>query len=509
MSFFANNAAALAVGVVVSVMGWLFGGTRGDLLVPVVPWLLALMVEVLVCFPQRHVYENTYDARARVWSELKKDPLTWVVVGFLGLLVIPFVNNGLCANCDAALIAQGVSPDPPVKFLPFCVNRREHLNVFLWFLTAMPALLIVRHSLLARGKRLVLELAVWNGAALALLGFAQHGLGAVGPLWNSGSGMDFTRAGVGYGLVSFFSTFGYTNMAGDYFSLLFGLAIALWRDNCDRLRCDRSAMDISSAAAKRPHAFWKKHYFLIPAVLCFYAALNTMSRAAILMATVSATIYILHAFAAFIARLHKRVERVRALAFGVLGIGLLVFVATLFLPDGIESEMGTTGTAEVLNRVSGKGAYHTRVATEIWKDNKLFGCGGWGYMHFCRAKMRPGENLQIVGGINVHNDYLQFLAEHGAVGLGLLVAIVTILVWPIGREWRTLAREARFKKPRDLPAKPVQIFVLPSGAFCLLVALACTFVHAFGDCPFRSPAILTLFFVTLAALPGFMPKKGY
>ena len=35
MSFFANNAAALAVGVVVSVMGWLFGGTRGDLLVEV------------------------------------------------------------------------------------------------------------------------------------------------------------------------------------------------------------------------------------------------------------------------------------------------------------------------------------------------------------------------------------------------------------------------------------------------------------------------------------------
>ena len=506
MSFFANNAAALAVGIVVSVMGWMFGGTRGDLLIPVVPWLLALMIEVLICFPQRHSYENTYDARERVWGDMKKDPLTWIVVGFLALLAVPFVNNGLCVNCDAAQIAQGLSPDPKVKFLPFCVNRRDHLNVFLWFATALPAMLIVRHSLLAHGKRLVLALAVWNGAALALLGFIQHGLSAPGPLWCVDNSWVFSK--LRYGHTAFFSTFGYPNMAGDYFNLLFGLAIALWRDNCDRLRKNRAVMDISSVAAKPPHMFWAKHYFLIPALLCFYAALNTMSRAAIMMVTISATIYIVHAFAMFLARLRKKVERVKALAFGLLGIGLLVFVATLFMPEGIEAELGTVGTSDVLNRVSSRGSYHVRVATEIWKDNKLFGCGGWGYVHFCRAKLRPGEGLQAVGGINVHNDYMQFLAEHGVVGFGLLVTIVLVLIWPIGKEWKQLAHEARFKKSRDLPAKPVQIFVLPAGAFCMLVALTCTLVHAFGDSPLRSPAVLTLLFVSLAALPGFMPKKG-
>ena len=51
--------------------------------------------------------------------------------------------------------------------------------------------------------------------------------------------------------------------------------------------------------------------------------------------------------------------------------------------------------------------------------------------------------------------------------------------------------------------------VLPAPAFCLLVAITCTLVHAFGDCPLRSPAVLTLFFVTLAAMPGFLPEKGY
>ena len=113
----------------------------------------------------------------------------------------------------------------------------------------------------------------------------------------------------------------------------------------------------------------------------------------------------------------------------------------------------------------------------------------------------------MIGGMNVHNDCLQFLAEHGLVGFGTLVAIVVMLVWPIGRTWRRLAREARFIKPKDPLAKPVQIFVLPAGAFCLLIAAIAARVHSFCDCPLRSPAVLALFFVMLAALPGFMPNE--
>ncbi|MBR2839608.1 MAG: O-antigen ligase family protein [Kiritimatiellae bacterium] len=503
MSFLVNNAAAIAVGAVISVMGWMFGGTRGSLLVPVVPWLFVIMAEVLVCFPQRRPGENTYDARDRVWKGLKKDPLTWVSAGFIALLAIPFANNGLCVTCDAAAIAQGFSADPPVKFLPFCVSRIDHLNVFLWFATALPAMLIVRRSLEPRGKRLVLELAVWNGVALAVLGFVQHALEAPGPLWSEASGLVVGKVG------DFFSTFGYPNMAGDYFTLLFGISVALWRDRAAAVREGRKVQDISSSAAKRPRAFWTSHFFLIPAAIFFYAALNTLSRAAIMLVTASAVVYFLHAFVTFLAKLH-RAQRVKAAAVGLLVVGALVFAASLFAPEDLKREVDTLGTTEVLDRVTGRGQYHTRVATAIWREHKLFGVGGWGYIHFCLPTMTPEEraNLQTVGGINVHNDYLQFLAEHGVAGFGALVAIVAMLVWPVGSVWRRLARDARFKKKKDLPPSPVQIFVLPAPAFCLLVAVACTLVHAFGDCPLRSPAVLTLFLVTLAAMPGFLPEKG-
>ena len=164
----------------------------------------------------------------------------------------------------------------------------------------------------------------------------------------------------------------------------------------------------------------------------------------------------------------------------------------------------------VLDRVTGRGQYHTRVASAIWREHKLFGVGGWGYVHFCLPMMTPEEraDVQMVGGINVHNDYLQLLAEHGVAGFGALAAMVILLIWPVGHAWRRMARNTRFMKPKDLPPKPVQIFVLPAPVFCLLVAVACTLVHAFGDCPLRSPAVLTLFFATLAAMPGFLPEKG-
>ncbi len=500
MSFLVSNLAPLAVASVSTAVVWMFGGIRGELLVPVVPWLVALLLEVLFCFPQRQPGETTYMARERVWRGVKRDPLTWVALALFALLLVPFVNNGLCVGCDAKLVARGFPADPPVPFIPFCVNRMDHLNVVFWFALALSSLVVTRHALTHHGKRLVLECLVWNGVALAALGFVQNALDAPGPLWDTSAG----SGGPGYS----FSTFGYPNMAGDYFTTLFGVALALWRWKVEDIDSTRRAKDISQAAAPEPRRFWKKHYFLIPSVVFFYAAINTLSRAAILLVTLSAVVYFLHTFVSFVA--HKRkADRVRAGAWTALGLGLVIFLSCLFAPKGLERELKTLSTTAIADRVSGRGQYHSRVATEVWKDHVLFGCGGWGYVHFSIPKMTPEElrQIQTVGGINVHNDHLQFLAEHGLVGYGLMAALVVMLIWPVARTWRRLSREARFKKGRDAPPQPRQLFALPAPAFFILVTAVCTFIHAFGDCPLRSPAVLTLFYVSLAAIPGFLPHE--
>lgn len=504
MSFLFNNLATIAVALVASTAAWLFGGTRGGVMIHVSPWLLAFMLEIVVCFPQRHKNETTYEARDRVWSALRRDPLTWISLGLFALLLVPFVNNGLCPRCDAAKIAEGISAAPPVSFLPFCVSRIGHLDVVQWFALALVCMVAVRHSLTRHGKRQVLALIVWNGAALAVFGFVQQLLGAPGPLW-------WVPAGVKEGSFQFFATFGYTNMAGDYFTALLGVALALWRDQCDQRKNERMKKSGSEKTERVYGMFWRKHYFLIPAAIFYFAALNTLSRAAIILATSLVIVCFAHTLVTVLSRM-RRAKRVVVGVWSLLAFGVIVFFASLFMPESIQKEVNTLGTTEVLDRVTGKGQYHVQVATELWKDHKLFGCGGWGYQHLCVPKMiEIGidlRTLQTTGGANVHNDHLQFLAEHGLVGFGAMVVLVVLLLTPVYRGWRQLVKALRFIKRSDpnCPPRPMQLFVLPAPVFFLLVTVLATVIHAFGDCPLRSSAALTLFFVELAALPGFMVR---
>ncbi len=501
MRFVYNNLAVIHIAVVTSATAWIFGGTQSAPLMPVLPWLLLFTLEILFAFPQKDEGESTYEARERVWRALKKDPLAWVSLALVLLLAVPFANNGLCVSCDRELVALGHSPEPPVRFLPFCVNRLQHLNVFLWFATALSCALVVRHSLRRTGKRLLLEMIVWNGFALAVLGFVQSVAGAPGPLWQP-----FTNVSSGG---TFFSTFGYPNMAGDFFTTLFGISVALWRRSDDEAH-ELSRTGRAGAKKSRYRMFCRRHYHLISAVVFFFAALNTLSRAAIILVVLLTAAYFAHAFLSF-ARRMSRAARVRKGTIALAVTGFVVFFAVQSIPDDMQAEVNTLNADEVLTRVTGKGQYHARVATEIWKDNFLFGCGGWGYKHFCIPKMTPQERkrIQAVGGINVHNDYLQFLAEHGFVGFGLMVASVLLLLAPVFAAWKRLYRDIRFAKASDLPARPVALFVLPAPAFCILMTTLATFIHGFGDCPLRSAAVLVLFYVSIASLPGFLPKDAH
>ena len=112
MAFY-NNIAVFEVALALCAYSWIFGGTMGPMLVPVMPWLALLMLEALLCFPQKHSAETTFEARTRVWSRLKKDPLTWTILAFFLYLALPFLNKGLCEVCDYPLIAAGADPPPP------------------------------------------------------------------------------------------------------------------------------------------------------------------------------------------------------------------------------------------------------------------------------------------------------------------------------------------------------------------------------------------------------------
>ena len=101
MDLFFRSIPVLLIFPTLAALTWIRGGTHGDLLVPTVPWLLALVFEVLICFPQRHFGEDAVQARQRCWRRVGRDPVFFLTLLFLVVVLgVPFLNKGMCPTCD-------------------------------------------------------------------------------------------------------------------------------------------------------------------------------------------------------------------------------------------------------------------------------------------------------------------------------------------------------------------------------------------------------------------------
>ncbi|MBR1587898.1 MAG: O-antigen ligase family protein [Kiritimatiellae bacterium] len=487
----------LLVFLTLSAAAWLHGGTRTEAMLPVIPWLWALLFETLLFFPQRRPFEDPVSARRRAMRGLGRDPLLYVTLAFVLILAIPFLNRGLCPVCDYPAIMKGRSPDPSIPFAPFCVDIPEHFNVVMWFVPALTAMLAARHALSRSGKRLLMEMLVWNAVALAMLGFIQQATDAKAPLW-----VDSAAKGL------FFSSFGYVNMGGAYFAMMFAFSVGVWLTRVADVAGMPPIDPGKSVAQQLIHRFIRAHYPLVAAAINMYAVLATLCRAAMLsLIVLAAFAFLYYECSLFFAR-SNRAKNIKKGAFGLAGGAIIVISMFIFGPTHWTNELKTVSSHAVLDRVSGKAQYHSRVAAAILRDYPLFGAGGWGYRHLCTKYMTNDElkQLQTLGGANVHNDYLQFLCEHGTVGFGFLVLAFVLLVSPIFREWFKLYRAARFMRTAAAPPSPRALYCLPPGTLWILLGNAALLVCASGDCPMRSLAVLSAFFVSLACADGYLPR---
>jgi hypothetical protein len=132
-------------------------------------------------------------------------------------------------------------------------------------------------------------------------------------------------------------------------------------------------------------------------------------------------------------------------------------------------------------------------AWRIWQDHKLLGIGGWGFRYLLALYLPPEEwktRAQSPGKANVHCDILQFLAEFGVMGFGLMLTAVTSLIlslFPL-----PLGERARVRVSAT-SCDPLWVMGV--------IGLSLVLVFSLIDLPFRCPAILCTWVVILAALP--------
>ena len=440
--------ASALVAFAVAVVAWAIGGSLSGLLFAVAPVSLACLLAATFLCPQRLPGESFAEARARVRRSLLIDPLTWLALGLVVLLLIPLANVGLCWQCDAALIAAGGDPAPPVAWLPSCLRSREHLGVAVSFLLALSVMPAVRHGLTDEGRRRFLDLLVWNAVALSVLGFVQRATHAPGPLWLSSEGE--------LAPWMFFATFGYVNFGAAYFTMMMCVALSLWAGDV----AEKGRLGIP-----------------VRAFVLYGASVGTLSRTAIAFAVLAAVAGVVFACVVLTRRIREGMQGGHWRFLVV--VGMVAACAAAFALGDVRREVADLGPSAVSERVVDRIGCHRRAAIGLWKDNKLFGCGGWGYMHLCTTKMSAEElkGLQMEGGAFVHNDYLQFLCEHGAVGFGLMAILFLALFRSLWGERRHLPRFA-------------------FAAAAMLVVL----LQALWDCPLRCPAVLMTLIGFVAAM---------
>ena len=477
------------------VAAWAFGGMRGDVLRAVMPPVLLVGLCTTLLLPQRRPGETAGEACRRVWGAILLDRFAWAAAGLLVYLCLPLFNVGTDPLLDSAAGAAGAQGDPRRVFLPFCVDGTEHAGVLCWFASALVAALGVRHGLTRHGKRGLYEALVWNAALLAGFGFLQIVTGARAPFWG-----DVTRP------VHFFSVFAYPNMAGAYFTFGYALALGLW---IFRIEDVENVSLLEEQGARAPaHPGLHAHY---PALLCallFCAVLATRCRAAMLLTFVLTALFIVYVVCRPLtgdgpvrARRFRTIVTVGALMLALVG-GVYVYA-----PPEVAQELRTLNAFSVSDRVTGKGGYHTRVATAVMRDYPLFGVGGWGYRHFSMGYLaREGSEkfLQVSGGANVHNDYLQFLAEHGVVGFGLMVLCLGLLLKPVYQVWSRLSKLAYGRARSNMAGSSLTVFSIPAPVLWSFLGFVAVLVHAFGDCPLRAASVLILLYVVPAIAQGFL-----
>lgn len=433
-------------------------------------WLALGSLLAMLVFPAVRPTETLASARMRVMHDFLSDPVLYAGAAFLFILWLQWWNGPRPPVLDAELQKWVFAPAPKADLPLFCIDRDDAYEMLLWFAPLYAIVLVIRNGFSRVQKLDLLRLLAANAGLVALFGLVQflsgsHRIYGVTPL-----------------KVHFFAAFGYPNHAGEYFVLSGVLTAGLL---------------LRTFLKKDGRDEWP---WLIPAlIVIMLAAVCSKSRAAIGMIAVGSVAGVTYGFNRLQGR-YSLQGRAGVLICLALLVGVAVYVAWVVPGNLVREELKGTTAKALMARVGAGDGTPRSAAWRMWLDHPWFGTGGWGFRRMLPL-YRPlnGRTAYMPGSANVHMDPLQFLTEFGAVGAGLLLLTMLLLVVPIGKKM------LGFRKPDSL--KRAWLMRVPPLGLALAVGTLLTLIHSLFDLPFRSPAILWMLMALLACAPAFWERN--
>jgi len=427
-----------------SVPVWAAGGTfrawqQPFLWISLLAWILFVLQPAVPRLPSR---------KTRL-KHLLRDPAFWCALMFLALLVVQHLNTGRMLIFDFDQNDYTYT-SPPRPGLPWSFSGEESAEMIRWFVPVLTGALLLRHAWKALPQREFLNLICLNGFLNALLAFVHMNLG-----WKAM--YNFQRFGE-----DVYGSFGYPNHGAMFFILTFALSFGLllrevFSESTDR---DRPTLFLN--------AIWAPTLFL--------AANLSTSRSGILGSwlVVGLTLGTLSMIA------WPRVHPVQRLTGAIAVVLILAGFAAAFVgfaePIHLRELRNATVDLNLFTEMQDR-LFQVESAFHMWREHPWFGVGGWGYRYLVGNYLPQSEWIRLgIGKANVHNDWMQFLAEFGLIGFLLLLGALA----PAARK----AFQSIFKAPtldNSAWANPLRISALWGLVILLLVSQI--------DIPLRSPAL--------------------
>ncbi len=456
-------------------LAWARGGTVVGLYSPM-PWLALGLLEMVILFPAVRRGETDGMARIRTLRSMLRDPVLYLGVALLAFLAFQYLNSPRTLAYDVETGLWSYSP-PPLPGWPFSVAPLESRQLLYWFGVAYAAILAVRHGLSKRAKLTLLRVLVLNGALLALFGIAQMASGTTRVFWHTPLA------------VQFFASFGYPNHAGAFFTLLFALSGGL-------------LLHAMSDHESTRHVWW----LAVCLVLNLLGATLSLSRAGILLSWTVLIVGVCYGMS-YLWPLISGAAKLRTMVFAAVSIGMAAFFFFVAYPQNpVRRELATLDSWKTIPGVmwGSDRKILAETAWRIWKDYPWSGVGGWGFRRYVGLYLDPSqwEDLRSNGRANVHNDFMQFLCEHGTIGAGLMLGTIFVLLVPVFYRLGGVMRAPPGDEPVDRPF----LHRVSPVVLAILLGTTCTVIHSMIDLPFRSPAILVTWVICLATMPALLPK---
>ena len=426
-------------------------------------WLSFFTVQAFVLLPSMQKGETMGVARLRVCVNAVQDPFVYAGVALVIFVFIQWLNSGcpLTYQTDTELWRYSA---PPVGWLPYSVEPYPALAVLALFIASVVGGGIFRNGIGRAGKRFFLDMAsLFSGGiavymvVMSLAGCQPYSAWAALPGGcNWGMCFGFWLVVALGGHLNFLENSFAKTLTWSFFSLLGNLLGLL--------------------------------QFGSPLGIALFVV------AALLMLVYWA-IFLMRQVAGGIARMKLSLCVVMAV-----GMTLVLFFY-LFRGSPMKEKVAQLADAQYYGTLFDGRQFQAPLAWKIWQDHPWTGVGANGFAYYSRTLIDEANwtRLNGYGGL-LSNDWLQFLAEYGILGAGLLAGLLIILLIPLFARMRVVFRTLMSRRGAGGSLTDIDPYVV-SGIAAAVVVLVFSFLFS----PFQSGIMLVSFTYVLAVIPGFLP----